>query len=69
MLLQDFNIIIDSGVSAPVHVKEVVDGLDDKDRSFSSHLIDNVQLPGSKIFDLKMAIHTSRHNYDVSLIK
>ena len=54
MLLQDFNIIINSDVSASVHVKEVVDGLDDTDRSFSSHFMDNVQLPGSKIFDKKM---------------
>ena len=51
MLSQAFNIIIDHGVSASGHVKEVVDGLNTTDKKFILRSISTVQLPGSQKFD------------------
>ena len=34
MLLQAFSVIIDHGISAPVHVLEVVDGINAIEKSF-----------------------------------
>ena len=50
-LSQCFSITIDQGISAPVHVKEVVDGLNAIDKHYIYKLMSNVQLPGSKTFD------------------
>ena len=46
-----YSIIIDQGISAPGHGKEVVYGLNDIDKRYIYQLISNVQLPGSKTFD------------------
>ena len=43
-----YSIIIDQGISAPGHGKEVVYGLNDIDKHYIYQLISNVQLPGSK---------------------
>ena len=38
-------LIIDRGISAPGHGKEVVDGLNDVDKRYIYHLMSKVQLP------------------------
>ena len=46
VFLQCYSIIIDRGISAPVHGKEVADGLNDIDKRYIYRLMSNVQLPG-----------------------
>ena len=53
ILSQSFNKIIDRGISVPGHVREVVDDLNDTNKSFIFYLMDTVQLPGGKCFDKK----------------
>ena len=48
MLSQDYNVIIDHGVNAPVHGREVVDGFYTTDKCFILQLMATMQLPGSK---------------------
>ena len=47
---QCFSIIIDQGISAPGHGKEVVDGIDAIAKRYIYQLMSNVQLTGSKTF-------------------
>ena len=48
---QCYSVIIYRGVSAPVHGKDVVDGLNEIDKQYINQLMYNVQIPVSKIFD------------------
>ena len=64
---QTYSIIIDRGISALGHGKEVVDGINAVDKRYIYQLISNVQLPGSVIFDSQIKIHTGTENKDVSL--
>ena len=48
---QCYSNIIDRGISAPGNMKEVVDGLNDIDKSYIYQLMFKVQLPGSVRFD------------------
>ena len=66
---QFHSIIIDQGISAPGHVKEVVDGLNDIDKRYIYQFISNVQLPGSKTFYLKILMHSSIQNNYFSLAR
>ena len=66
---QCYSVIIDQGISAPGHGKEVVDGLNDIDKRYIYQLMSNVQLTGSKRFYSQMQIHTGNQNNDVSLAK
>ena len=66
---QCYSIIIDRGISAPWHDKEVLDGLNDDDKCYLYQLIYTVQLPGSRIFDSHMQMHTGTQKYDVSLAR
>ena len=66
---QCYSIIIDQGISAPGHGKEVVDGLNAIDKRYIYQLTSTVKLPGSNIFDSQMQIHTGNQKYDVSLAK
>ena len=59
VMSQCYSIIIDGGISAPGHVKEVVDVLNSVDKCYIYQLMYNVQLPGSAIFDSQIKIHTS----------
>ena len=47
VILQCYSVIIDQGIIAPGHGKEVVDGLNDIDKRHIYKLIYNVQLPGT----------------------
>ena len=51
VFFQYYSIIVDRGISAPGHGKEVVDGLNAINKLYIYQLMSNVQLPGSKIFD------------------
>ena len=66
---QCYYIIIDQGISAPGHGKEVVDGLNAVDKRYIYQLMSTVQLPGSNIFDSQKQMHTGNQKYDVSLVK
>ena len=64
---QTYYIIIDRGISAPGHGKEVVDGLNAVDKRYIYQLMSKVQLPGSVRFDSHIKLHTGTENKDVSL--
>ena len=66
---QCFPIIIDRGISAPGYVKEVVDGINSIEKRYIYQILSNVQLPGLKIFDSQILMHSCTQNNDVSLAK
>ena len=55
---QCYSIIIDLGISAPGHVKEVVYGLNAVDKHYIYQLMYNVRLPGLIRFGSKIKMHT-----------
>ena len=65
--MQSFNIIIDRGISAPGHVREVVDGINSTYKRLIFHFMENFQIPGSKLFDAQMEVQTATQNTDVIL--
>ena len=67
VMSQTYSIIIDRGISAHGHGKEVVDGLNAVDKRYTYQLMSKVQLSGSVIFDSQIKIHTGTENKDVSL--
>ena len=67
VMSQTYYIIIDRGISAPEHGKEVVDELNAVDKRYIYQLMFKVQLPGSVIFDSQIKMHTGTENKDVSL--
>ena len=58
VLSQSHSIIFDRGISASVNGKEVVDGLNAIDKRYMYQLMYTVQLPGSKIFEKKIIVHS-----------
>ena len=58
VLSQCYSIIIDRGISAPGYVKEAVGGLNVIGKRYIYQLMSNVQLPGSKIFDSQILMHS-----------
>ena len=69
VMSQCYSIIIDRGISAPGHGKEVVDGLNSIEKRYIHQWMSNIQLPGSRTFDSQILIHPCRENNDVSLTK
>ena len=69
VLSQIHSMIIDRGISAPGHGKEVVDGLNATDKRYMYQLMSNVQLPGSRTFDSHILMHSCTPKNDVSLVK
>ena len=63
----DYSIIVDRGISATEHGKEVVDGLNAVDKRYIYQLMSKVQLTGSVRFDSQIKMHTGTENRDVSL--
>ena len=63
VMSQCYSIIINRGISAPGHGKEVIDGLNDVDKRYIYQLMSTVQIPGSKIFDSHIQIHTGTQKY------
>ena len=64
-----FYFIIERGISAPVPGREVVDGLNVIDKSFIFQLMQTMQLPGVKMYDTQMVMHTITRTSNVSLDK
>ena len=58
VMSQCYSVIIDQGISAPGHGKEVVDGINAVDKSYIYQLMSNVQLSGLNRFDSHMQMHT-----------
>ena len=66
---QCHSIIIGQGISAPVHIKEVVDGLNAIDNHYIYQLISNVQLPVSKTLYSRILMHSCTQNNYINLAK
>ena len=64
-----YSIIIDQGISAPGHGKEMVDGLNAVDKSYIYQLMSTVQILGSIRFDSQIQMYTGTEKEDVSLAK
>ena len=69
VMSQYYSIIIDLGISASGHEKEVVDGLNAFYKRYIYQFISTVQLPVSNIFDSQIQMHTGNQKDDVSLDK
>ena len=67
VISQCYSIIIDRGISAPGHDKDVLDGLNSVDKRYIYQWMSTVQLPVSNRFDSQMQMHTGNQKYDVSL--
>ena len=69
VMSQDYSIIIDCGISAPGHGKEVFDGINAVGKRYIYQLMSEVHLPGSIRFDSQIKIHTVTEKKDVSLAR
>ena len=58
VISQTYSLIIDRGISAPGHGKELVDGLNAVDKRYIYKLMSKVQLPGSVRFDSQIKMYT-----------
>ena len=58
VMSQTYSLIIDWGIIAPGHGKEVVDGINAVDKRYIYQLMSKVQIPGSVRFDSQIKIHT-----------
>ena len=67
MLPQAFSVIIDRGISAPVHVRELLNGLNGIGKRVILQLMSTVQLPGAKFYEKQMVMHTGTRTSNVSL--
>ena len=56
-LAHTYNIIIESGVGAPVHGREAVNCLNGTGKRFLSMLTTTVQLPGAAAYNTHMAMN------------
>ena len=61
VLSQRHSIIFYWGIIAPGHGKEVVDGLNAIDKRYMYQLLSTVQIPGSKIFEKQIIMHSCTH--------
>ena len=69
VLSQCHLIIINWGISAHVHGEEVVGGINAIDKRYMYKLISNFQIPGSRIFDSQIIMHSWKPTNDVSMAK
>ena len=69
VMSQTYSIIIDRGISAPGHGKEVVDVINAVDKRYIYQLMSKVQLPGSIRFDSQIKIYAGTEKKDVSLAR
>ena len=67
LMSKTYSIIINWGISAPGHGKEVIDGLNAVDKHYIYQLMSKVQPPGSVRFGSQIKIHTGTEHKDVSL--
>ena len=66
---QCYSIIIDQGISAPGHGKEVVVGLNAIDKRYIYKLMSTIKQTGSISFGSHIQMHTGTKKEDVSLAK
>ena len=64
-----YSIIIDCGVEAPGHGREVVDGFNATEKRLILMLMTTVKRPGAESYESHMAMHTSAANTDISLAR
>ena len=69
VIYQCYSIIIDRGISAPGHDKEVVYGLNAVDKRYIYQFMSTIKLTGLNRFDSQMKMHTGTEKYDTSLAK
>ena len=69
LFMSQCQIIIDRGIGAPGHGKEMVDGLNSIYKQYIFQLMSNVQLPRSKLFYSYIIMHSFTQDNDVSLTK
>ena len=69
VISQTYSLIIDRGISAPGHGKEVVDVINAVDKRYIYQLMSKVQLPGSIRFDSHIKIHTCTENEVICLAR
>ena len=69
VLYQCHSIIIDRGISAPGHGKEVVDGINAIEKRYIYQLMSNVKLIVSRTFYSQILIHSCTPKNDVSMAK
>ena len=69
VMSQCYSIIINRGISAPGHGKEVLNELNAVYKRYIYQLMSTVLLPGSNISDSQMQMHTGNQKDDVSLAK
>ena len=69
VISQTYSLIIDRGISARGHGKEVVDGFNAVYKRYIYQLMSKVQLPGSIRFDSQIKKHTGTEKKDVSLAR
>ena len=69
VMSQCYSIIIDQGVISTGNSKEVVDLINAVDKHYLYQFMSTIQLPGSKIFDLRIQVYTGNQKYDVTLAK
>ena len=62
MLSHSYNIVIDCGIGAPGHGKDVVDILSTTDKIFFTLLMRTVQLTGASSNNPQMVMHASISN-------
>ena len=67
ILSQAFYILIDRGISAPSHVREVLYDINVIDKKIIFRILPTLQLPGENSHDTQMVIHTVTRTYDVIL--
>ena len=69
VISQCYSKVIDRGISATGHGKEVVDGLNAVDKCYIYQLMSKVQLPVSVRFDSQIKMNTGIKKEDASLTK
>ena len=67
MLSRAHDIIMYCDVGAPDHGKDVMDTLNDTDKSYLSMLTTTVKLPNDTTDNFQMVIHKSTEKADISL--
>ena len=69
VMYQCYSIIIGWVISAPGHVKEVVDGLNDVYKCYIYQLMSTVKLHGSNRFDSQTQMHIGTQKDDIILFR
>ena len=69
ILYHAHDILIGCSVVAPVHEKDVADGIKYTEKTYLSMLMKTLQLPNAATNNYQMEMHKSTENEDISLAK